>query len=99
MIQANELMRNNYVKSLKHGGLITQIKVIGPDYVYIYANPFAMYSVDNIDPIPLSEEILLKCGFVKRFKDDNCNIWDEPISKSGSISLALIKDGWKYLSA
>lgn len=59
----------------------------------------------RLEPIPLSPEILEKIGFVKRFPDsETCNIWDQVKGyKIGeyefNVSLALLKAGWKYLSA
>lgn len=52
------------------------------------------------DPIPLTPEILEKSGFVKRFADSECNIWDlKDTEWQKHITLALVDAGWKYLSA
>ncbi len=62
MIKAEELKLNNYVISNLHKGLITQIKNLNPNSVRLWANPFATYTYDDISPIPLTPEILIKCG-------------------------------------
>lgn len=53
MIQANELRIGNYVRCV--GGNI--IKINKDDMMCILTNTY------EVRPIPLSEEILLKCGF------------------------------------
>jgi len=62
MIDPKELMINNYVSSICHKGLITQVKSLTPTVISLWCNPFANYKPEEIDPIPLTPEILDKCG-------------------------------------
>lgn len=64
-IEAKELRLNNYVKSNYHNGSITQIRCLEPSIIRLWCNPFVGYKYDDIEPIPLTEEILLKAGFEK----------------------------------
>lgn len=63
-MKSTELRIGNYVNTLDG---ILKVDGIG-DYVLIekYA-----YSFSDIKPIPLTEEILLKCGFVKGLNEYN----------------------------
>lgn len=69
MIKANELMLGNFVDT--PDGTV-KITAISYEKVAVIRKTekgnFAVYSesLDDIKPIPLSEDILLKCGFEKR---------------------------------
>lgn len=64
MINAKELRLWNLVSSTRHKGLITEIVgILNLKYVRLGANPLTEYSIDDIEPIPLSPEVLAACGF------------------------------------
>jgi len=63
MIKPGELRLNNSVISKCHQGLITEVRDLSPTSLKLWANPFANYKYEDIDPIPLTPEILQKCGF------------------------------------
>lgn len=52
--------------------------------------------------IPLTPDILERCNMKRRFDTVDCNIWDsieKPPTRNKAFSLALIKEGWVYMSA
>ena len=62
MIQANELRPNNWL--LRHDGLQVQISNVGRKGTNIGPDDFPVYlEWDKFSPIPLTPEILEKCGF------------------------------------
>lgn len=68
MIKANELRIGNWVTELRNSRIVS-IDGIEPNHEFVwvnYLNGFGQYKVgvDNIEPIPLTPEILEKCGFV-----------------------------------
>jgi hypothetical protein len=65
MIKYEELKLNNSVISKKHKGLITEIRDLHPDSLGLWANPLAIYKYKDIDPIPLTDDWLLRFGFVQ----------------------------------
>ena len=70
MIQANELRIGNKVY---YNGMIVTIQQILSDSVMAYSiadMPDDEYSFSEINPIPLSPEILEKCGFKEVFTKD-----------------------------
>jgi hypothetical protein len=73
MIQANELRIGNWVKHLAVWSYRNEdmkehfFKFEQHDW---YADCECTFSLDSIDPIPLTEEILLKCGFEKTNRID-----------------------------
>jgi hypothetical protein len=76
MIQANDLRIGNYIeKSLKSGQGRKLIGKIGcQDIVRISENTGSF----NYDPILLTEEILLKCGFKKQdYNMSNCHVYQK----------------------
>lgn len=86
MIQANELRIGNYISDIwSPNGFfkVTQLKkfsaVYGKDFTALY---------DNLNPIPLTEEILLKAGW-KRFDEDKIII----MLNDPSTHLVLMKVG------
>jgi len=64
-LSASELRIGNWVKpnSPRHREKYLQVESIFSDVINFEFRP---YSIDEIEPIPLSEEILLKCGFEKK---------------------------------
>lgn len=86
MIQANELRIGNYISDIwSPNGFfkVTQLKkfsaVYGKDFTALY---------DNLNPIPLIEEILLKAGW-KRFDEDKIIL----MLNDPSTHLVLMKVG------
>lgn len=69
MIERHELRLNNSISSTYHNGLITEINSLFPDSLRLWANPLANYKYSDIEPIPLTAEILTKLGF--EVIDDN----------------------------
>ena len=71
MIQANELRIGNWVQ---HDGYLLSLCGMDKKYAYVESNntkdPYQHRKYfETIEPIPLTEEILLKCGFEN---DDFC---------------------------
>ena len=69
MIKANELKIWNWVQC--YGNLI-QIGNIHPKGTIVGDEP---YSISELDPIPLTEEILLKCGFEQDGDNDYLQLY------------------------
>lgn len=66
MIRTEELRIGNYLKSVRTGGVI-EVDWVAIKYVHDgNALPPAHGMGSVYEPIPLTEEILLKCGFEKR---------------------------------
>lgn len=63
MIQANELMLDNWVLE---SGIPTRIIAI--DKTQCYTWQLRWTATANLQPIPLTPEIMLQCGFVKNNK-------------------------------
>ena len=85
MIQANELRIGNYISDIwSPNGFfkVTQLKkfsaVYGKDFTALY---------DNLNPIPLTEEILLKAGFEKDI---------ESLFYRNSFIIAKTKTRWAF---
>lgn len=63
MIKSNELRIGNWVNGAGVGAGI--VRSIGEDVVYVFAKYcYFSFSLKDIEPIPLTPEILEKCGFV-----------------------------------
>lgn len=74
MIHTNELMLGNWVE-LK--GLPSKVTVIGSKMVFLNGRGLA-HSDDSIEGIPITEELLEKCGFnMKKWIDANNVIVDK----------------------
>ncbi len=108
MIQTTELRKGNWYQS-EHSGRFDSIKVAEGVY-YIQVNSIGSYCVNDwqdmgaggrvecndIMPIPLTEEILLKCGFKK--VDDVQEAFSGTSFTSYcfiGFQLALVDDKWK----
>lgn len=67
MINANELRIGNWVKCGGFKRLYGEFRVaeIYPDQITIEQKPNDGYTVEEVDPITLTPEILEKCGFEK----------------------------------
>ena len=61
MIHVNELRIGNWVEKFTDLGDSLGYSPISPkEFLAIHTNP------ERVNPVPLTEEILLKCGFVRR---------------------------------
>lgn len=63
MIQANELRVGNWVSAIANKQ--QQITAINPPYCSVTTQSWDSFHISNLTPIPLTPEILEKCGFVK----------------------------------
>ena len=81
MIESNQLRLGNWVYNTHNIPMV--VKTIGIDYIYVdfKNNPGDLLEFNTYNPfkpIPLTEEILLKCGFEKKdglFVFNNVVIW------------------------
>lgn len=88
MIQANELRLNNWVYSIEIGDNV-QISAISEDgFSFKNCVTWDYPSVEEISPIPITQEILLKCGFEK-LQITNCRT--EEVFKVGKRYLYFNK--------
>lgn len=90
MINANELRIGNWVTELIKNRIVS-IDGIEPSHEFVwvnYLNGLGQYKVgiDNIEPIPLTPEILEKCGF-----DKNCIL---KLSQRLNIEWSYGKEFW-----
>jgi hypothetical protein len=67
MIQANELRIGNWVNYCGAIDFVTVINTDDENFEFINTTSYSNISLEDIKPIPLTEEILLKCGFIKDF--------------------------------
>lgn len=92
MIKPSELRIGNIVSSILHKGLETEICGLSGSGVWLGANPMCCYKPEEIEPIPLTEEWLLKAGFEY---DEEATEWnDEKCFSKGNISISV--SGWLY---
>lgn len=78
MIAANELRIGNWVM---YDNRLFQIEAISRSFPCLNTDEFGIGVVDwgNINPIPLTPEILEKCGFEKElFEMSGCEVWHVP---------------------
>jgi len=67
------------IQELRIGNLIfrksdmfkSEVHSVWPNSVKLWCNPLALFDEAEVEPIPLSEEILLKCGFEKSLMYSN----------------------------
>lgn len=95
MIQPKELMLGNWVYLDGDAKYPVRVEAIYTDYVFLQpsAEGFEIFSAreDEICPIPLTEEVLLKNGFIKSvYIEDKCFGFDIPADDE--ISLLKIAD-------
>lgn len=97
MIQVNELRISNLVD---YNGMYLSVSEIytpkprkpvrfdGVECVELHCGGFITATMDDIKPIPLTEEILLKCGFAKSSDGEHFFI--------GHYGFCLVHDGQDY---
>jgi hypothetical protein len=92
MIKANELRIGNWIADFEAGGVfqIEEICKVGNQYNVSYRNGSIICAVDVLDPIPITEDWLLKLGFEKTMT------WTYTIDLLGSLKLVyyLGEKGW-----
>lgn len=94
MIKSNDLRVGNWVEYMEDG---TKFKVteINPTGISVENTEESTWiELDQFSGLKLTYELLEKFGFERRFKTEDCNIWD-----GHDITLALLEKGWKYLTA
>lgn len=94
MIQANELRIGNYVNeyywnNIKNCYSLELIKIKGIYETHIVCNEEDAYNLSELKPIPLTEEILFKCGFVEEYEDEEDNSYF--VNSSVEIMKVLFK--------
>jgi len=62
-MKATNLRIGNWVKSKLHGGLETEVFSVFHNSVKLGCNPLALYNEDEIEPIDLTHEWLIKFDF------------------------------------
>ena len=70
MIIVNELRIGNCINRLGVPTTITAIEINGEGFGYVSTKSSGAITFNQIEPIPLTEELLLKCGFEKYLKKD-----------------------------
>lgn len=93
MIKPNELRLGNYVAVKNHGEeVIGKVFAINENLISVDGGN-NNYDYHLLEPIPLSEEILLKCGF----ENFGYGIFDIPLNNSCDKSFS-IQDGFCFLA-
>jgi len=90
MIKASELMQGNKLQDLN--GNKFEVKEILEKYVETTISTNGYFRYDEIEPIPLSEEILLKCGFEIQSNAGVKYISFGRINKSKQIYLPIVNN-------
>jgi len=89
MIEARELRIGNYVKHFENGIVLT----VGRTVAFKTPTNTIRVNVDDLDPIPLTEEWLLKFGFSK---NENRNVFENQVmliyKQDGVFWFDLISD-------
>lgn len=86
MIQTNELRIGNWVKTIYNE--LDYIAITEILDCVIHSNKTKCVSYSSLRPIPLTEEILLKCGFEKKGSTVYINI--------GSIEIGTVANGKRF---
>lgn len=86
MIKQNELRLGNYVKTIHD--TLDIIKVTEIKESVIYSDKTKGISYGSLLPIPLTREILLKCGF-EQSEWDNYSTFRNLFCQEGSIVISL----------
>lgn len=90
MVNANELRLGNYV-DFQYGEIIT---VDGIDTIDVFNKQIGDIPLHSIYPIPLTEEILLKCGAIR--ENRHC---DMQVYRIGKIEIGAIERADFYLKS
>jgi hypothetical protein len=104
MIQANELKIGNlvyYNGNLQEIGSVTEIKknlITGDECVVLDYRSDILHQTQYLQPIPITEEWLLKCGFDKRESSvcDAFYIGINPITKDWLFDIVWLKNMMDY---
>ena len=88
MIQANELRLGNYVNAKKNRFAEGYIEVESIDFEHINLS-FRSYDIEDLIPIPITQEWLLKLGFERLPNTMTYNY----ASKCGSVSVFKMPNG------
>jgi len=99
MIQANELRIGNWFKESTRYFQVEEIKKTGVRSTYIRTDnkesPSSLFSLNDIDPIPLTPEMLEKAGFVCDWDTYRLDIKGSGVidwSDDGSVGIGDIGD-------
>ena len=74
MIRVNEIMIGNYIRDVWSDNGFFKVTELRKDKVF-YGNCFKA-EYENIRPIPLTEDILLKCGFEKESMNEHTDYYN-----------------------
>ena len=102
MIQPKELMLGNWVCLNGDAKYPVRVEAVYTDYVFLQPNAegFEIFSAreDEICPIPLTEEVLLKNGFIKSvYVEDMCFSFDIPTDDEFSLLKFVDKGFFVYM--
>lgn len=94
MIQENDVRRNNWVL---FDDKYFKIDTISEEFPTLDTTEFGIGVVNwnNIHPIPLTEEVLLKCGFEKKKWDNPHLIIQDTYYQLGNIAIYLLRDSFE----
>jgi hypothetical protein len=97
MINVKDLRIGNWVKCGGFKRLYGEFKVaeIYPDQITIEQKPYDGFTVEEVEPIPLTPEILEKCGFVPNAIGQ---LAIEILGIDTHLELITINDGYCYLN-
>lgn len=95
MVQANELRIGNFISSPRGELEIVEIGVKNNDYYATFNGIHEGYYLEVCEPIPLTQELLLKCG--AKLREVNCG-W-EYYDIDGFVISVNVKDKRVFFSA
>ncbi|GEM_PF-572951 len=85
-MKASELRLGNYVISKSHNGMLTTVRGIFISEIRLDANPLATYKPTDLEPVPLTKEILSKAWFEYEDGDFINGLWKlKPDYQKGEI--------------